>query len=277
MRNFNLAFMLLITTYTTSLFGSHEALRVKNNTSAASNHSNSSVVIVSCSGKSGSTTLEASFKATGIETHRCHAIRNEMMAFILAKEQTGNVILIDSIRDIISRKIASFFQNLTVHLNLQASEILAQYKAHPKQLMRTLQSTFKQKIFTMETSNTFKSWQQFNYNCLTDGVFDFKKKYQLKQIGNLYFVNLRFDDIKHWGKIIRSIDLPINLSSFKIVEANRSSNKWYANIYHDFLANFTLTQQEFDTILSSFSEELAHFYTAEEIDAFFAKWAPHIR
>jgi hypothetical protein len=257
---------------------SHEAFHFENDRKIQKNDSGlKDLVIVSCSGKSGSTTLATSFQRIGIERYHCHNINNEMYEFILEREQDSNILLIDSIRDIISRKIASFFQNITNHIHLSKQEILASYKSNPSAFLRTLQEHFKKKMMPRKMRNAFKSWNQFNYNCITDGVFDFKKKYQLKKIGNLYFVNLRFDDIKNWEKIIKSIDLPMDLSHFKIVAANQAKDKWYRNIYQDFLANFTLTQAEFDKILSDKSEELAHFYTADEINDFIARWKPYIK
>lgn len=235
------------------------------------------LVIVSCSGKSGSCTLEASFKNIGLETYRVHNLRPEMYEFILKREADGNILLIDSIRDVISRKIASFFQNITSHINLSQSEILARYKKTPRTFLRFLQGEFDKKIEVIANYRTSQGWKQFNYNCITDEVFDFQKKYQLKKIGNLYFVNLRFQDIKDWEKIIKSIDIPIDLRGFKIISANQGQNKWYNDIYRDFLVNFTLTQAQFNLILSNFAEELAHFYTPEEFNAFVDKWTPYIR
>lgn len=240
------------------------------------NQRKNNLVIVSCSGKSGSSTLAASFKKMGFETYHCHSV-NKLYDLIIEREQEGNVILIDSIRDIFARKISSFFQNISKHTNLSVPEILERYKKYPKLFLRSLQKIFKKNILIIANNHAFQSWKHFDYNCLTDGEFDFEKKYQLKRIGNLYFVNLRFDDIKNWEEIIKSIGLPMNLRRFKIITTNQADDKWYKDIYRDFLDHFTLTQSEFDTILSKFSAELAHFYTTEEIQEFISKWERRIQ
>lgn len=278
MRDFPLFLILIITVCASSLFGSQEALLLINDFFKIAHHSAAdNLVVVSCSGKSGSTTLEASFAAIGVETHRCHKIQDEMYAFIMAQEPIRNIIFIDSTRDIISRKIASFFQNLTTHLNLPAKNILALYNSNKKELLKNIQRIFKEKIVSLEDYAAYESWNRFHYNCLTDQPFDFNKKYQLKQVGNLYFVNLRFDDIKNWEAIIKTINLPLDLSQFRIIATNQSKDKWYKNIYKDFLDNFTLTKTEFNAILSDASEELVHFYTNKEIEAFIKKWKPYIK
>lgn len=234
------------------------------------------LVIVSCSGKSGSSTLQASFQRLGFETRRRHALDENMYAYILKREKEGPVLLIDSIRDMISRKIASFFQNLSQHTQIAEAEILANYQKDRVGCLNFLLGEFHKKLFQIANLNTFQFWNRLNYSCLRDGSFDFEKKYQLKKIGNLYFLNLRFDDIQNWQKIIKSLDLPFDLRQFTIQPSNLSQEKWYKDIYRDFLKNFKISQADFDAVLQNSAAELHHFYTPEEIQKFIDKWKPYI-
>jgi len=233
------------------------------------------MAMVSCSGKSGSTTLQSSFNAIGIETYRFHVLIDTMYDYILESEKDTAILLIDSMRDIISRKVASYFQHLTTSLEMSQSEVLAAYKKDRGDLFKKIQRQINSKILKIAHFHAFRDWKKFNYDCLKDGNFDFKKKYQLKKIGNLYFVNLRFDDIENWQEIIQSLDIPINFKNFKIVSANKSEDKWYRTIYKDFLTYFTISKSDFNTIISDFSEEISHFYTEKEIEKFIEKWQSH--
>jgi len=234
------------------------------------------LAIISCSGKSGSTTLQSSFNNLGIKTHRFHLLVDKMYDYILEAEKDTVILLIDSMRDIISRKIASYFQHLQVNLKMKKGEILELYKKDRKHLFKTIQKQLDKKILVIAHFHAFRDWKKFNYDCLKDGVFDFEKKYQLKKIGNLYFVNLRFDDIANWQEIIQSLDVPINFNKFQIVSANKSEDKWYRTIYKDFLTGFTISKTNFNAIISDFSEEMAHFYKEKELEAFIEKWEPHL-
>jgi|GEM_PF-3899479 len=234
------------------------------------------LAIISCSSKSGSTTLEKSFKTLGIETYRFHVLPERMFTYVLAQEKDTRILLIDSMRDIISRKIAAYFQGITKHTKLPRKEIMSRYNKNRPIFLKFLQKEFNKKLFKIAQHHAFNDWKKFQYDCLKDKSFNFEKKYQLKKIGNLYFLNLRFDDISNWAEIIRSIDLPIDLKNFKIVAANQSAEKWYKDIYQDFLNHFTLSRSHFNRILSNFSEEISHFYTEQEIENFLNKWEPYL-
>jgi hypothetical protein len=230
------------------------------------------VVLVCCSGKSGSCTLEQSFRRSGFPVKRYHGM-NQTKAFEISNS-AESLIVIDSIRDQISRRISSFFQNITEHLGLSENQILEIYH---KEGLGLFQDKFDKIIVHLEQYYGFRSWHHYNYNCLRDGIFDFEKKYQFQQVGKLYFVNLRFDDIKQWQKIIKSIPLPINLKNFKIVQANIGKKKWYSDIYQDFCDHFTLTQGDFNIILNNNRNEIIHFWGEEGVQNFIDKWTPSIR
>jgi hypothetical protein len=233
-------------------------------------------IVILCSGKSGSSTLASSFERLDFKVWHGHSIESRgLLHKILAKQQeNAYVVMIDSIRDILARKISSFFQNLNEHMHMENHEIARKYR---KEGVGFLLEGFHQIIFEIEQYYSFYQWEPLGYNCLEEGTFDFENKYQLKQLGNTYFINLRFDDIKHWESIIKSIDLPIDLNKFKIISDNKSKNKWYSSIHHDFMKHFTLSQPEFDRIYAKNLREMQHFYTPEEIQKFVDRWKPYIR
>lgn len=235
------------------------------------------LVIISCSGKSGSTTLEFSFKKLGFETHRRHVLDEEMYSYILNRSKETPVLLIDSIRDIFSRSIATYFHHLSHIFPLSSDEILAKYQNDQVNFLNFLVEGFNERVLQMASGYVFHQWKpRFNYDCLKEGFFNFKKKYQLKKIGNLYFVNLRFDDIHQWQEIIRSLPVPFDLRQFEILPRNLAQKKWYKEIYQDFLKNFRISQADFETVLKNSVAEIDHFYTDQEKQKLINKWKPHL-
>lgn len=93
----------------------------------------------------------------------------------------------------------------------------------------------------------------------------------------MYFLNLRFADIRNWESIIRSLKIPFNLRNFKIVSANISKNKFFGDIYEEFLKNFTISQEDFNTILNYNAAEITHFNGENGVEEFIEKWKGHIR
>lgn len=229
-------------------------------------------IVVCCSGKSGSTTLEESFLRAGLPTVRYHGLNHDQAFDLLNSAES--LILIDSIRDPIARKISSFFHNITLHVGLSEDEILSIYQSDG---LSFFLNEFEKVVVDLAQWYGFTSWNHYHYDCLKEGTFDFRKKYQFRQIGNLYFINLRFDDIEDWQKIIRSIPLPIKLEKFTIISTNRGDQKWYGDIYRDFCAHFTISQVLFDTILNNNKEEIVHFWGKKGLQNFIDKWASCIR
>lgn len=234
-------------------------------------------IFVSCSGKSGSKTLLKSFQTANFYTRHCHTITDQILNQIKdVQRQNKKVILIDSLRENLPRKISSFFHHLNRYLELSPEKILELYEKKPVELLEIIQKIFDRHVLKIAGGYGFKNWYKLNYHCLTEGKFDMNKKYQLKRKGNTYFINIRFRDIADWEKIIKSINLPINLKNFKIVPANKSETKWYGKIYKDFLTVFKISRSNFDILLEQFSEESSHFYTNEEMQEYINKWSVYI-
>lgn len=231
------------------------------------------VIYVNCSGKSGSSTLEASFKALDLQTYHRHYLHKLDKLRINKRKPNSNIILIDSFRDVIERKISSFFQRIQHILKLSQSEILSIYRTKG---IEYFHKQFQSRILTLSQWYSFNNWQHYGYYALKDGKFDFKKKYQLRKVGNLYFINLRFKDIQDWEKIIRSLPVPVDLSDFTIVKRNMSEDKWYHEIYEEFLETFKISRSDFKEVLKINQPMISHFNTKEEIKEYIKKWEPKI-
>jgi hypothetical protein len=234
-------------------------------------------VFVSCSGKCGGMSLAYSFIKLGYETSHRHSIESEVASFALELSQTRPVLFVDSIRDPIARSISSYFQNLLFHTYMDVQQLIDAYEKDRVGFINFLMQDFKTKFLGMEQYQTCRQWDKFGYDVLFDSQFDHAKKYQFYQIGNLYFLNLRFDDIKDWQKIIRSLPLPFDVSNFELLSVNRAKDKFLNTMYTDFLERITFTQHEFNLTLEQTIDYLEHFYIKEEIDAFINRWRPYIK
>lgn len=229
-------------------------------------------VVICCSGKSGSSSLESSFKTLGFPTERFHQLNHDQAEILANKGKT--VIMIDAMRDILSRKISSYFQNISDHIGMTAHEIMAK---HRDEGIDFVLQGFDKIIVPIEQYYAFNSWKHYGYDCLQDGVFDRKKRYQIAQVDHIYFVNLLFDDIEDWDTIIRSLPIPLDLHKFSLASTNRKEQKWYNTIYDDFLAHFTLSQESFDAVLENNRQVILHFEGKKGIQNFIDKWQPFIR
>jgi hypothetical protein len=232
-------------------------------------------IFVSCSGKTGGHTLKTSFEALGLEVLHVHSLNHDHYGFIIEQSKNRPILFIDSTREMISRKIASYFQNLESHLKMSSSHILEKYEQEREQFIDYLIQDFNKKILFIDRYHTFYWWKLFGYDVLK-GSFDFEKKYQFKQIGNLYFINLRLEDVSNWKEIILSIGLPFDLSRFEILPENQAKYKYLKNIYSDFLERVTFSQLDFDKIYDMHQNEMSHFYTESEIENFINKWKSHV-
>lgn len=236
------------------------------------------IMCVSCSGKCGSQTLAASFQYMGISVERCHALSPESIRNIGCLAPTEPVLFIDSTRDLIARRISSFFQNLSSHIGMNHMEIMLAYNNDKFKFVDYLICEFNKIILSLEQYYASESWSLFGVNYLEDGFFDFENKFQLINSGNYYFVNVRFDDIINWECIIRSLPIPLELSNFKIIIRNIVVNKgdMCKDIYFEFLRRVKIKKSDFDEIVNRNIDHINHFYTKEEVEIFMEKWKPYL-
>ena len=245
---------------------------------AISFYSHADYVCVSCSGKCGSRTLITSFQKIDVKAGHCHKLSEDFCQHLQNISKNEPILLIDATRDIISRRISSFFHNLSYHVPMHPQELELCYQKNPLATVNYLITQFNNYIVDLEQYYGSESWQFLDYDYLHDQSFDFEKKYQLMQKGNIYFVNLRLDDIGQWEEIIKSLPIPIDLSKFKLYTTNRGIDKgdFHKSLYLDFLRLVRIKREDFNDIVNGNIEHLKHFYTEKEIEAFKEKWKPYL-
>jgi len=228
-------------------------------------------VIISASGKCGTLSLKESF-AKIADTKHTHSIWEEK-EYVRSCASNEPVILIDSVRDIIDRKISSYFENIIHHLNMRSGI----REKHKMEGIGFIREDFKKYFIGYEWYDnwSFLNWKDvFDYDVFAL-KFDTENRIQIYSAGNLYFVNLRFKDIKDWRDILRGSGLPIEgIERFELLHSNDSRGKWYCNIYDEFKRDFVLSQRDFDSIYKKHKNVLKHFQIDTE---FKEKWFDKIR
>ena len=193
------------------------------------NHNLLDVLVIS-GGKCGSTTLKNTFIKNGYKCDKYHSNadfkkRNKGNIFnFIKKISTHNkIIIIDSYRLPIERKISSFFENLHNYLG-KYENLSIQY----------LTNYFNQNcIMNIE--------EYHSINCILDYFklprfksFDFKKRYNIYEKDNKILIKILFRDIENWDKILSEI---FN-KEIVIKSANVSKNKEYYDLYKKFIEKY---------------------------------------
>ena len=180
-------------------------------------------VYIYCCGKSGSSTLNATFIKNGYNSSHLHSKQcwtddciggkinpNIFEVIEESMKNNENVYIIDSYRLPIERKISSFFQNFK----------------DPNKDIDYITNQIDQKIYTLENYVSINEVLDY-FDIPRFTTFDFEKKYNLIQHKNVTIIKLRFEDIDEWGTILSSI---FN-KDIKMYDANISENKAYYNEY----------------------------------------------
>jgi hypothetical protein len=63
----------------------------------------------------------------------------------------------------------------------------------------------------------------------------------------------------------------LGIPNFRLIRANVGNQKWYGDVYREFMSQLSLPDAYLDRIYES--RVARHFYTAEEIETFRAKWS----
>jgi len=225
-------------------------------------------VFVFCGGKCGGTTISETFNRNGynsIHLHdfNCNGFNNPNTDItniydILENscKKYKNVLIIDSYRTPIERKISSFFECINTHLpnykNLSIKEIIDFFN---NQLLN--------KIENYHSINNILNY--FNISLFKN--FDFKKGYNLHKHNNMIFIKILFKDIKNWDKILSEIVK----KNILIYPKNLTSNKEINEIYEEFKKNYRVPKSYIENELSKDSE-FEIYNTQKEQDEYIKKW-----
>lgn len=198
-------------------------------------------VIVVSGGKCGSSTLKTSLLRQGYRTIKCHNINDFYKQFTLdanlfydmvcqrSQKNQKHLIIIDSYRTPIERKISSFFENLPNHV-----------PDYEKKSIEELIIIFNTKyLLHLEEYPSFMDEIMNHFNIDLFKGFNEKKKHNIKSLNNITYIRLHFDDINIWGEIL-SKALNITL---EMIKTNISSSKHYKDIYNEFKEKYKVPRK----------------------------------
>lgn len=157
-------------------------------------------VFVWCGGKCGGSTLRATFEATGrkvLHTHGPFHFAKEVVrrddvdlfeVFDFNASNKSRLLVVDSYRLPIERKISSFFQNLETHVpghrSLSLDELTAVFDERFLEILEVHHPI--DRIMRHRGVPSFDS-------------FDFERGYVLARDGGVEFLKLRFADVADWA------------------------------------------------------------------------------
>ena len=228
-------------------------------------------MFVLCGGKCGGTTLANTLKKNDyITTHFHHNITpglfegitfnpNIISCFDLikhnAKNNNNNIYIIDSYRLPIERKISSFFQHLNCD-NFKYNDMI----------IDMMIDYFNKYLLENENYHPINDILTYLNQPLFDS-FDFTKRYNMIENGNIKIIKILFRDIKNWGTILSNVlEKEIIMYSDNLTE-----NKLIYNLYKEFLKKFKISRNYLDNILPN-DREFKIYNTKEEQEEYYNMW-----
>lgn len=224
-------------------------------------------VIVYSGGKTGGTTLSNTLSLNNFNSLHVHSnyyfqtkvIKNtEISIFdvINYNSKKRNLIIIDSYRTPIERKISSFFENIIYYL-----------PNYDEYSVEQLINIFNEKYFYgIEEYHPFDELKQhYGYPDFTE--FDFNNKYSIIVIDNITFVKIRFSEINIWSSILTKF---FNQQIIMHNE-NLTANKKINNIYDEFKLKYKVPDKYLDEILPN-DKNFLIFNSKMEQNEYINKW-----
>ena len=222
-------------------------------------------IFVFCSAKTGSTHLHNLFskKYNSLHVHGNSGYRRrkgstDLKDLILHCSNTQEEIyVIDSYREPIERKIASFWQNISTHVpnwnEIEAEELI---------------QIFNDKyIYRIEEYHSYKeSFDYFNIPYIES--FDFSKQFYSTKHNNITFIKLRLKDSKNWVNILNN-NFNFGLSEMDKI-SNNATNKPYSKKYAEFNEKYRVPVKFLESLKND--REFFIFNTDEEREIYLEKW-----
>lgn len=258
------------------LFAVSDASDTRSNTSNTVFDCNRDYFLVYTLGKTGSSTLQASFsklcgrypkyvgrKEDEPSRFNRHEVKTQIMGEQVAKdflEQVPpgrNVWILTMVRDPWVRIQSSFFENLKKWVGNKQGQDMQ---------MQEIISGFHEYFSHSQRPHSFYIdwWHSFAQTTSVDIIskpFDFanRKIFSSEQINkrHQYTLLLRLEDIEQWPRILAP-----HFGDFELVPDNIAKDKWYDDLYEKFRSQLVWKQSEFDALSSA--KEL-HVYTGDEI------------
>jgi hypothetical protein len=224
-------------------------------------------IFICCGGKCGGTTLAYTFHQNGYKTTHLHSSKhlgnfksnidvNNTFDIINASKQDGPIYIIDSYRTPIERKISCFFQKIHTYLPNYATmkiENIIQY--------------FNENILfsSVGDHHPINEFLQ-NYNMPLFHKFNFKRRYNISNKGNIIFVKVLFSDIKEWDKILSHV---LN-KKIIIHNANMTVEKSINTLYKQFKETYRLPKSYLSKIEND--TEFKIYNSVYDQNKYLAKW-----
>jgi hypothetical protein len=253
------------------------------------------MVLIFCGGKCGSTSLYKTLETYRIPCLRIHNIdhfleeylpffkkkhpqqANHMVAddiFDFLLQFYGSIIVLDSYRDPLERKMSSLFQNLGVNL-ARISMTMKQWEG--------MSMTEQQQIFETQLLPILERRHGLDtyYPEFFVQHFDFTRGFQEmlhpdpRLRSRVKFIKLRFCDIYNWGKRLGAVFGWPEEYSLEMIPANQSCEKTYANVYQKWKTTFRLLSRK--TLWSLIVDPVfMKYHTCDELQNYFDVWSKRL-
>ena len=224
-------------------------------------------IFICCGGKCGGTTLAYTFHQNGYKTTHLHSSKHlgnfkssidveHTFDIINASKQLGPIYIIDSYRTPVERKISCFFQKIHTYL-----------PNYTDMKMQDIIQYFNENILFSSVGD-HHSINEFlqNYNMQLFNKFNFKRRYNISNKGNIIFVKVLFSDIKDWDKILSCV---VN-KKIIIHAANMTEDKSINTLYEHFKNIYRLPKSYLTKIEND--SEFKIYTSAYEQKKYLAKW-----
>ena len=122
------------------------------------------------------------------------------------------------------------------------------------------------KIQNKKLENWFESLNSILNTNVFNKPFDFENKYSIHTAGNVTILTLRFEDIQYWQSIFDKILTPSPI----LKEKNKSSEKWYYDIYRQFKKDYKYSKDNID--LMSNMKRMKFYYKKDELNSIIKKY-----
>ena len=106
----------------------------------------------------------------------------------------------------------------------------------------------------------------FNFGIRQFNSFDFSKKYNILNINNIYFIKIRFSDIKKWDNILSTA---LNRDII-IKDENITNNKNISALYKRFKDEYKIPKKLLDEFIND--TEFNIYNTIEEKKSYYKYW-----
>jgi len=246
-------------------------------------YSDESNLLIYQMGKVGSTSLEEAIKGS----LHVHSLYSNWPCFVFYQQRRSNFIerfsqhfydwsrrvalnkrkkikIISLVRDVYARNISMFFQNLP-HWMYHFSK-LDKKDLRLKSDLPLLFEIFE-KAFDHNYAFTWydKEIKRFTGVDIFKYPFDKEKGYCHIQEGKYDILLIKLENLKSsWEVLEDFVGYKLTLQS-----VNRSSDKWHAPVYENFIKNYTPSETYLNQIYNS--KLVEHFYTKDEILKFRSK------